>query len=720
MSRSEPLGPPAGERAASSNELSGTIFGPSVQAGAIHGGVHLHGRAAERSPAPRQLPAPPHRFTNRSTELRQLDEILTTGSAGIVVLTGPGGVGKTALATHWAYGLRDRFQDGQLYVDLGGFSEGPPVHPAEVVGSFLRALGVRPDDLPVAFAEQVTLYRSVTTGRSILAILDNAYSAAQVRALVPGTGSSMVVVTSRSRLLGLLPDGARLVDVNPLPEEDSVALLARRVDPTRIARERSQIADLVRICAGLPIALCVAAARLAARPRLSVETMVSELADETNRLRRLAVPEGLSVQAAFDVSYRALDSRAATLYRRLALHPGQEFSLGPITVLMPQASADEPADAVEPLLEASLLQEVDEGRFRFHDLVRLHARQKAEADDSEADRESVLRALLEWYFAGAHRADAVLTPYRRRLPYEFVTMPSGVPAPSSRAHALDWLERERLNLLAAGRTAFDRGYTELAWHLSDVLWPLFLYGRHYRDRMEADRRGVAAARAWQNQWAEADMLKRLSRICAVAGDYAAAEQHARESIRLYRAVGDVRGVLDGQEALALSYRDTGQLPEAIAAFTELLAANRQHGEERSIALILINLGTLLSAAGQCTDAIAMLAEAKQILGRLSAIDPYNEARAMTGLAGAYLRAGDVSTAEATATAAASRMAELGSEHDRAEAVRLLGQIAEQRGDIATARARYRSALAVFEALGSSRAASTRADLARLTSSEAPT
>jgi tetratricopeptide (TPR) repeat protein len=649
-----------------------------------------------------------------------LDEILTTGSAGIVVLTGPGGVGKTALATHWAYGAGDRFQDGQLYVDLGGFGEGPPVDPAEVVGSFLRALGVRPDDLPVAFADQVACYRSVTAGRSILAILDNAYSAAQVRALVPGTGSSMVVVTSRSRLVGLLPDGARLVDVAPLPEEDSVALLARRVDPTRIARERSQITDLVRICAGLPIALCVAAARLAARPRLSVETMVSELADETNRLRRLAVPEGLSVQAAFDVSYRALDSRAATLYRRLALHPGQEFGLAPITVLMPEASVEEPADAVEPLLEASLLQEVDEGRFRFHDLVRLHARQKAEADDNEAVRETVMRALVEWYFAAAQRADSVLTPYRRRLPYEFITAPAAVPGFSTRALALDWLERERLNLLAAGRAAFEHGHMELAWHLSDVLWPLFLYGKHYRDQMEADRRGVAAAHAWRNQWAEAGMLKRLSRIFAAAGDYAAAEQHARESIRLYRTVDDARGVLDAQEALALSYRDSGQLPEAAAAFTELLAANRQYGAERSVALILINLGMVLSATGQSTKAIAMLAEAKEILGRISTVDPYNEARALIGLAGAHLRSGDLSAAEAAATAAASRMAELGSEHDRAEAVRLLGQIAEQRGDIATARARYHSALAVFEALGSPRAASTRTELARLTAGEATT
>jgi tetratricopeptide (TPR) repeat protein len=696
------------------------VVGPSVQAGAIHGGVHLHGSAAVRPPIPRQLPPPPHGFTNRGAELATLNEILANRSAGIVVLTGPGGVGKTALATNWAYRVKDRFPGGQLYIDLGGFSAGPPVHPAEAIGSFVRALGVPPDDLPVNLAEQVTLYRSVTAERSLLVILDNAYSAAQVRVLVPAASSAMVVVTSRNRLMGLVPDGALLVDVAPLPEEDSVALLSHRVDPERIARERDRIADLVSVCAGLPIALCVAAARLAARPRLSVGTMVSELADERNRLRRLAVPEGLSVQAAFDVSYRSLGSQEATLYRRLALHPGPEFGLGPVTALIPEAPAEELADPVEGLLGASLLQEADEGRFRFHDLVRLHARQKAETDDAETDREAALRAILEWYFAAAQRADLALTPYRRRLPYEFATRPGGVPILSSRRLALDWLERERVNLLAGGRAALDHGHPELAWHLSDVLWPLFLYRKHYRDRREADRRGVEAARAWQNQWAEADMLKRLSQVCVTAGEYAAADQYANESLRLYRAVEDPRGVLDAREALALLYRDSGQRTRAIAAFTELLAANRQYGEERAVALMLITLGTLLSRAGRSAEAVARLVEAREILSRLSTIDPFNEARAMTALAGAYLVAGDVSAAEAAATSAANRMAELGSEHERAEAVRLLGQIAGLRGDIATAQVRYRNALAVFEALGSSRAASTRAELARLTGEAAAT
>jgi Tfp pilus assembly protein PilF len=720
MSHSEPLGPVAEEGSAWSNELSGNVFGPSVQAGAIHGGVHVYRPAAEPPPVPRQLPAPPHRFTNRGAELEQLDEVLANGSTGIAVLTGPGGVGKTALAIYWAYGVQDRFPGGQLYVDLGGFSEGPPLDPAEVVGSFLRALGVRPDDLPVTFPEQLARYRSVTAGRPLLMILDNAYSAAQVRVLVPAAGSSVVVVTSRSRLVGLVPDGARLIDVAPLPEAESVALLTRRVDPTRVAREQDRVAELVRFCAGLPIALCLAAARLAARPRLSIGTVVSELADETNRLRRLAVPEGVSVQAAFDMSYRALGPQAAMLYRRLALHPGQEFGLGPVSALMPDATGDDRSQAVEALLDANLLEEVDEARFRFHDLVRLHARQKAEADDREAVREAALRAIVEWYFAAAHQADMMITPYRRRVPYEFAARLEAVPVLPNRHDALEWLKRERLNLLAAGRAAFDHGYAELAWHLSDVLWPLFLYGKHYRDQMEADRRAVAAARAWGNQWAEAGSLKRLSRVWAIAGDYTAAREHALESIRLYRAVQDTRGVLDAQEALALVYRDTGQQAKAIAAFTDLLAANREYGDERVVALILINLGTLLSADGQCREAIPLLMEAKDILGRLSAIDPYNEARALIGLAGAYLGAGDVSAADEAATAAMNRMGALGSAHDKAEAIRLLGQIAERRGDLATARTHYRNALAVFEALGSPRAAPTRSDLARLTTDESAT
>lgn len=689
------------------NELSGTVVGPSVQAGTIHGNVHFHAGPDADVPVPRQLPAASPYFVNRVAELALLDALLEEQGAGLVVLSGPGGVGKTALARLWTYRVQDRFPDGQLYVDLGGFSEGEPVDPREALGGFLRALGVAPQRVPLTLAEQAALYRSVTAGRSLLVVLDNAYSAAQVRVLLPAPGSSMTVATSRNRLIGLVPDGARLLDVTPLAVADAVGLLDRAVGGSRIDQERDKAKELAIACGGLPIALCVAAARLAARPRLSVARMATDLADEANRLTGLSAVDGASVKAAFDVSYRSLDARTAALYRRLALHPGPEFSRGPagavLAALDGGALADRPAGEVELLLEASLLEEVAEDRFRFHDLLRLHARQQADVDDTAQDRATAVRAMLEWYLAAAARADSVLTPYRRRLPYPPATAPTGLPEIPGRSEALVWLEQERANLVTAGRMALSLGHAELAWQLCDVMWPLFLYRKHFRDQLEVDARGVEAARVWGNVWAEADMLKRLGRINRIIGDYPAAEQHIRAAIVRSREAGDVRGSLDAEESLASLHRDQGHDTAAAQMYTHVLAGNRELGNDRCTGITLINLGMVLPRLGRAAEAVGFLREAQDLFAQLSDVDPLNGARVVVGLAGAYLGIGDLTGAEQAAAEAARRMQELGSEYEYAEAQHLLGQVAQRRGNGAAACRHYRLAHDIFASLGSPRA-----------------
>jgi tetratricopeptide (TPR) repeat protein len=712
--RDEPLRDEPLRDEPSRNELSGTVFGPSVQAGSIRD-VHFHGES-DTPRIPRQLLVAPAHFINRGDELVALDRLRDQGS-GLVVLTGTGGVGKTALAMHWAHRVRERFPDGQLHLDLGGTDGVEPVHPAEALGSFLRALGVPAPRVPVALGEQAALYRSVTAGRRLLVVLENAYSAAQVRILLPASEASMVLVTSRSRLVGLLADGAHLIEVQPLSADDSVSLLARLVGPARIERERDRARELVAMCGGLPIALTVAAARLVGRPALSVRRVATDLTDETRRIAVLSAPDGPSVRGAFDMTYRFLDDSSAKLYRRLGLHPGPEFGPGPVAALMPAiraASAEEHRpDGVEPLLDANLMREVAEERFRFHDLLRLHALQKAAAEDPPAVRNAAVRAMVEWYLAAARQADAILTPYRPRPPYAYPADPPGLPSFLGREPALAWLERERTNLVAAGRAAMEHGYAELAWHLCDVLWPLFLYHKHYRDRMEVDRRGVDAAREWGSGWAEADMLKRLARVSTTAGEYEAAERHIRAAIQRFREADDARGGIDAQEVLASLYQDTGRTSDAVGLFTATLAANRARGEDRSTGLTLISLGMLLPGLGRCTEALDHLEEAGRLFARLSAVDPYNEGRVSIGLGHAYLRVGDLSAAERAAGRAAERMRELGSAHERAEALDLLGRIAGQRGDVRSARERYRQALDIFDSLGSSRAAQVRGRIADL-------
>jgi tetratricopeptide (TPR) repeat protein len=707
----EPVHP---ESIGTSNELPGTVFGPAVQAGSIRD-VHFH-RTEHESPVPRQLPpAAPH-FISRAGELAQLDALLDNGRPRLAVLTGPGGVGKTALALRWAHAARSRFPEGQLHIDLGGFGADGPLDAGAALGALLRGLGVPPKDIPATVAEQTALFRSVTAERCIILILDNAFSAAQARMLIPASAASATIVTSRSRLAGLVPDGALLIDVPPLPSEDSIALLTRTLGAARIAREPDQAEALAGICGGLPLALCVAAARLAARPRLSLARVAEELADETTRLAGLSMQQDLSVRAVFDVSYRQLDAGAATLYRRLALHPGAEFGSRVVDALTAAIGPPGAGPPVEQLLQASLLQETDEDRFRYHDLVRLHARLKADTDETPGDREAAVVLMAEWYLQAARRADDIVTPGRRRPAYPLLSEPAGLPRFGGFRDALAWLERERANLVAAGRVALELGHPALAWQLCDVLWPLLLFFKPpLRERLDVDSRGVQAARASGDAWAEAVMLKRLGRVSAKLGDHAAAEAHTRAAIRRYEDAGDAPGRLDAQEGLAVVYLESGREQQAAQLLAEMLEGNRRLGRRRNVGLALISLGLVRQRLGRAADAVAPLREARAVFNDLAGADPhsansYNEARATAGLAGALLAVGDLPAAQTAATEAVQRMRALGTAHELAEATTLLARIARRRGDAETARQHFRTAVGMFTAAGSPRAAAVREEL----------
>jgi tetratricopeptide (TPR) repeat protein len=643
------------------NDMAGNVAGSAVQAGAIHGDVYFHEVRSGLPEIPRQLPAATSSFTGRTGEIAFLDDVQQRDRPAIAVLTGPGGIGKTALATQWAHDAHDRFPDGALYIDLGGTSEDDAVDPGRALTMFIGALGVAHRRIPAALAEQVALYRSVTAGRAILVLLDNAFSAAQARVLFPASRTGMTLVTSRSRLHGLVPDGARLLDIAPLPPDESVALLA-------------------------------------ARPHLSVGRLAAELAGEADRLDRLTSAEGRSVRAVFDSSYHSLGEDAAALYRGLSLHPGRDFGLGPVAAVLTPYE-----DALDQLLRANLVQEVDENRFRFHDLIRLHARQLATGDGP------VLLAMLEWYLAATRRAERVLTPYLRRPQYRYVTAPRDLPDLGDRTTALDWLERERANLVEAVRCALDAGHSGLSWHLAYVMWPLFLFHKHLDDWHETAELGLEAARRLRDPRTEAEMLKRLSGSRVAIGDLAEAERLTRQAIARFHDAGDTRGGVDSRESLAKIYRRRGRTGEAVQLLGEVLAANRRTGPDRSIGLSLYNLADALVGVGRPVDAAPLFREAADRLRS----DPYNSFRAVSGLARAQFAAGDTDAAERHATEAAIRLHDLGSDFETAIATRLLGDIALRRADVPAARRHYADALATFETLGVPETASVRQQLADL-------
>ncbi|WP_447006047.1 tetratricopeptide repeat protein [Saccharothrix isguenensis] len=635
-------------------------------------------------------------------ELAGLDAALTAsrqdGSRMFAVLSGPGGVGKTALALHWAHSARDLFTDGQLYVDLAGFSGSSPVPPEDALGLFLRSLGVPSREVPVEIAEQAALYRSLTADMKVLVLLDNAYSAAQVRPLAPNSPSSAVLVTSRNRLTGLVAEGARLVDVAPLGRSSAVRLLAKVVGSKRITDEPERAEALVGMCGGLPIAVRVAAARLASRPQWSVRKVLAELTDERSRLSMLSAAE-LSVQTTFDLSYRALRPTAAALYRRLSLHPGQEFGASVAAAVLEDAS---PA-VLEDLVDGSLVESVGESRYRFHDLLRLHARSKADSEDDVDERARAVRRMVEWYLSGAMAADLVVTPHRQRLGYEFLAPPEDVPVLADRESALAWLEEERQNLITCGRVAEERGWWHLAWQLSDVLWPLLLHHKHYRDRLEIDRRGVDVARKWGDRFAEAVMLRRLGMVCTTVGRFAEAEEHLRASAAVAEETGDRRGAADAGEALAVLHMARGRLAEAARLFERLAEVNRELGARRSLGLTLINLGRALTGLGRSEAALEALREATALFGDLEPPDPYNQARVVVAEAAAYLRADDLESADSTARGALEALSALGSKQGMAESRHLLAESAERQGNAGQAAEHWEQALRLYTDIGSSKA-----------------
>lgn len=696
MSRSEEE--PA-KQVEAGNTLSGAVTGGVVQAGVVYGDITFH-NGLKAPPVPRQLLAAPLHFTNRRDELAELDRVLQAsrhnGMRTFAVLSGPGGIGKTALALQWAHKVRDLFTDGQLYVDLAGFSGTTPVAPEDALGLFLRSLGVPAQEVPVELAEQAALYRSLTADKKLLVLLDNAYSAAQVRPLAPSSPSSAVLVTSRNRLTGLVAEGARLVDVGPLAKASAIRLLAKVVGK-RVDEEPDRAEALVGMCGGLPIAVQVAAARLATRPKWSVQKVLTELSDERRRLSMLSAPE-LSVQTTFDLSYRALRPTTAALYRRLALHPGQEFG-APVATAVLGADSHE---LLEELVDGSLVESVGESRYRFHDLLRLHARSKAN-EDATGEAEGAVRRMVEWYLSGAMAADLVVTPHRRRLPYEFTVPPEHPPAFTDRESALSWLEEERRNLISCGRVAAEHGWWELAWHLSDVLWPLLLHHKHYRDRLAIDRLGVEAARKWGNRLAEADMLKRLGMVCTAVGRFDEAQENLRASVAVAEDIDDRRGAADAREALALLHVAKGELAEAAGLFEDLARVNRELNADRSLGLVLINLGKVLARLGRIDEASEALREAADLFDGLAEPDRYNRARVAVAQAEAYLRAGDVESADRTAHSALDELSALGSKQGMAEAHQLLAESAERQGQAGRAAEHWEQALRLYTDIQSSKA-----------------
>jgi tetratricopeptide (TPR) repeat protein len=602
---------------------------------------------------------------------------------GVLLLRGPGGVGKTALALRWLNDVVNEFPDGQLYADLC-LSTGEAVTPEDVLGQFLRALGVSPRRVPTGLAERTTLYRSVTAGRALAVLLDNAVSAAQVRVLLPTSPRSLAVITSRHRLLGLMAEGVQVLSVGVLDQAGGVELLTSAIGRQRVADERAAAERLIELCGGMPVALCVVAARAAVRPRRPLARMVEELVEERTRLDALSVEGELSVRSTLDIAYACLPEPLQKCYRVLGIHPGKVFSMEAVAA----AIGIEPATCrryLDELVDVNLLEELGESHYRFHDLVRVHALDQALTHDHDDVREASTRRTLQWYLMAAQAANRTIMPARRVLTYGFPDQLSVDEVPLAEpAGAIDWLEQHLPNLVAAIRDAAKLDLPLLCYHLADALQPLFILHNHDADAVDVDELGLRAAEAAGEVRVEFSMRKRLSRLYAYLGDFARAEELAAELLRRARARQDLRNEASALKSLGLLAARQGRLAAAERFLTDALHVLRPLGRNRSEGLLLIDMGVVLYQAGKIDEAGEHLRAAVRLLSGLNPADTYNLARAGTALAGVHVRTGAPAQARALLEEAIKVFAESGADAERAGAHRIAAELGRSVGDPAMA------------------------------------
>ncbi|MGH3533460.1 MAG: ATP-binding protein [Pseudonocardiaceae bacterium] len=676
------------EHAAVHNDLSGAVSGPVVQARSI-GSVTFQ-LPATTSPVPLQLPNAPRFFATRDGELRTLRR--WRGENGdrplLLVVSGPAGVGKTTLALRWLHDMHDEHPDGQLFVELSD-ADSVPVTPDEALDWLLRSLGVAAKDVPAGRARREALFRTLTAERSVAVLLDDALSAAQVRPLIPAGSRSVVVVTSRMRLSGLAMDGAWVLDVDPLNAAASVELLRAVVGPRRVGAEPAAAAELASLCGGLPLALSIVGARLAARPRRSLAREVSELRAEQSRLEGLALDDDVSVEAVLDMSYRSLSLDSRELYRLIGLHPGPEFGVE-VLAAVSGWQRQRAGSAVDGAVEANVLTEVQEDRFRCHDLVRLHAQRVAEqgSDDCAAVR----RRVIEWYLDRVVAADVVIHPLRPRLGPRY-SEPARLEVVGDRGAALGWMEVERRNVRCAVQVAFDEQHHELVWQFCEALWGFFLHTRHYTEWTEMHELGLRSSVLCGDRRAEARLRSQQGFAYAKLGRFDDAITQNTRALQLAEQVGDAQASATALSQLGRAAKGQGDLDTALEYYQRARIMQQDLGEVRGVALCTRRIGDILGRLGHPHEALTELHQAAAMMEQLG--DQTQHARALMEIGKAGLRAGMAERAAPPLEQALMMMREFGSLYYQAEILAELARVAQARGDLDTARAHYREAIDLY-------------------------
>ncbi len=704
----------AGMLAKDTSDAPGSISAGTVAA-SVRPAEPVTATAAFVAQVPAQLPTDVADFTGRSEQVKHLCDILASagaddsGAVRIALVAGSGGLGKTSLAVHAAHRVRASFPDGQLYVDLLG-ATAHPLLPADVLARFLRDLGVSGRDIPADEDERAGRYRTVLAGRRVLVVLDNARDAAQVRPLLPGTAPCAVLITTRSRMPDLA--SSQLVDLNVLDDDEALVLFTKVVGDERATAEPEATAELLLACAGLPLAIRICAARLATRPGWTIRTMAGRLSNEHRRLDEMRVGD-LAVRASFQVSFTSLPAAAqpgdiapADAFRMLGLWHGPSVSSAAAAALFGTAEylAE---DALETLVDAHLLEAAESGRYKFHDLLRVYASERAVADLSGSDRDAAAGRLLGWYMRAADAAATAVSPYRYNIPLD--PAPEAAPALSfaTADEALAWYDSERVNVVAATRQAAASGRHDIAWRLPAPLYGIFNRRGNWTDCIDTNRIALDSARAAGNRQGEAWALNNLGMALGVTrksesiGDL-------EQALAIRHEIGDRMGEAQAALNLADTYEALDRWDEAIDLLRRALDLNREVGNRYGEAVGLGNLGAALLHLDRAEEAIGPLQESRSTFAEIGYLDG-------TGYALYHLGRCDLSLGRAADAldclleALASHQA-TGNRNRQAVTMRSLGHAYVRLGQAARAAECWIQAAAIFEELGdSAQAAEIRAE-----------
>jgi DNA-binding SARP family transcriptional activator/tetratricopeptide (TPR) repeat protein len=650
---------------------------------------------------PRQLPAAVSCFTGRSRELAALTSTLNEASSAlpttvISAIGGTAGVGKTALAIHWAHQVAWRFPDGQLYVNLRSYDPGQPLAPGEALASFLATLGVPGPQIPAEEHSRAAAYRSALAGRRVLIVLDNAHDPEQVRPLLPGEPGCLVVITSRDTLAGLVArDGARRVTLDVLPLADAVALLRALIGP-RVDTEPDAAIRLAGICCRLPLAMRVAAELAASRPELSLAALAAELGGQA-RLDALEAggDQGTAVRTVFSWSHRYLSPSAARAFALAALHPGNDFDTAAVTALT-GTSRPQAARALAELTRASLIGQGGSGRYEMHDLLRTYAAELATATYDDRRREQALTRLFDHYLYAARRAASILSPADTPPPADPAGRADGADIqdePTARA----WLDAERANLTAVAAYAADHDRAGHAIGLSAAMFRYLDAGGFYADALVIHGAAEQGAVRSGDRGAQAGAVINLAATYGFLGHQRKSEQYLRRALQLSREAGDRLGEIRSLLNLGVTYVLMGAYSDAIASCQHALKLSRDTGNRTREARALMLLGQIAIRQGHYKQAAADLdqaAEAIRATGDLTFLT-----LSLISLSDAEVRQGRIREAKLHLKEAREVARQSGQAMAGADAIALLGLADLREGRHQQAAKKLDRALATFHDAG---------------------